>query len=357
MPIYSYSEEIISYINSQIAINLVIIDFISTSILISIAFLSLFWKKKAILPSILLFIVIGLQIFILLYNSFINPYFWFSDSSYILLIQIFAILVALFSFFTAMLIRASGLPFDKKKVFIHKFKTIFESILLKITLVWVYLPIIAGILFEMMLQFSIAYLSWILFNSWSRRGWVNSWIVIFHFNPSFRIDILLIVEICIFTIGFLLFLYGLVFIVKARKNHIDLIQKGPYKYIRHPQNLGILIMMFPFALYTPWIHDIGIRIGDILSWTLFCLVMIFCSDFEEIRMKKGLSEEYENYRLRTGFFIPKLRYQKVNQAKDTKVNYLKRYSLLILGYIIFILIMFFIVQDLLEKGYFKIRVL
>ena len=68
-------------------------------------------------------------------------------------------------------------------------------------------------------------------------------------------------------------------------------------------------------------------------------------------MKKGLSEEYENYRLRTGFFIPKLRYQKVNQAKDTKVNYLKRYSLLILGYIIFILIMFFIVQDLLEKGY------
>lgn len=351
MPIYSYSEEEISFINSQIAINLVIIAFFSTSILISIAFLSLFWKKNAILPSILLFIVIGLQIFNLLYNSFINPYFWFSDSSYILLIQIFAILAALFSFFTAMLIRASGFPFDKKKVFIHKFKTIFESIVLKITLVWVYLPIIAGILFDMMEQFSIAYLSWILFNSWSRRDWINSWIVIFRFNPSFRIDILFIVEICIFTIGFLLFLYGLVFIAKARKNRIDLIQKGPYKYIRHPQNLGLLIMMFPFALYTPWIHDIGIRIGDILSWTLFCLVMIFFSDFEETRMKKGLSEEYENYRLRTGFFIPKLRYQKVNQAKDTKVNYLKRYSLLILGYIIFILIMFFIVQDLLEKGY------
>lgn len=351
MQIYSYSEEIISFIYSQIAINLVIIDFVSTSILISIAFLSLFWKKNAILPSILLFIVMGLQIFILLYNSFINPYFWFSDSSYILEIQIIAILTALFSFCTATLIRASGLPFDKKKVFICKFKTIFESIMLKIILVWVYLPIIVGILFEMVIQFSIAYLSWIIFNSWSRQGWINSWIVIFHFDPSFRIDILFIAEIFIFTIGFLLFLYGLVFIVKARKNRIDLIQKGPYKYIRHPQNLGILIMMFPFALYTPWIHDIGIRIGDILSWTLFCLVMIFCSDFEEIRMKKGLSEEYENYRLKTGFFIPKLRHQKINQAKDTKLNYLKRYCLLILGYFIFILIIFFIVQDLLEKGY------
>lgn len=150
---------------------------------------------------------------------------------------------------------------------------------------------------------------------------------------------------------FFIIFIGLVFIAKARKDRINLIQKGPYKYVRHPQNLGIIIMVLPFALYTPWIQDTGIRIGDILSWTLFCLVMIFCSDFEEIRMKKGLSEEYENYRLRTGFFIPKLRYQKVNQAKDTKVNYLKRYSLLILGYIIFILIMFFIVQDLLEKGY------
>jgi len=349
--LYSLSEDVISIIFGQIAIELVIAVITSTLMITSIAFLSSFSKKDTILPSILLFILAGLQISMLVYISFINPFFWFSGFSEVLEIQIIIILTILISSFISLLFWASKLPINKKNIFKYKLKSIFESIILRISLIWVYLPIIAGILFTMMIPLSLAYLSWTFFNSWSRRGWVDSWIVIFHFNPSFRIDILFIAEICIFTIGFLLFLYGLVFIVKARKNRIDLIQKGPYKYIRHPQNLGILIMMLPFALYTPWIHDIGIRIGDILSWTLFCLVMIFYSDFEEIRMKKGLSEEYENYRLRTGFFIPKLRYQKVNQAKDTKVNYLKRYSVLILGYFIFILIMFFIVQDLLEKGY------
>jgi len=349
--LYSRSEDVISIIFGQIAIELVIAVLTSTLMITSIAFLSSFSKKNTILPSILLFIVAGLQISMLVYISFINPSFWFCGLSEVGEIQIIIILTILISSFISLLFWASKLPINKKNIFKYKLKSIFKSIILRISLIWAYLPIIAGILFEMMISLSLAYSSWAIFNSWSRRGWLDSWIVIFHFNPSFRIDILFFVEIYIFTIGFLLFLYGLVFIVKARKNRIDLIQKGPYKYVRHPQNLGIIIMVLPFALYTPWIQDTGIRIGDILSWTLFCLVMIFCSDFEEIRMKKGLSEEYENYRLRTGFFIPKLRYQKVNQAKDTKVNYLKRYSLLILGYIIFILIMFFVVQDLLEKGY------
>ena len=349
--LYSRSEDVISIIFGQVAIELVIAVITSTLMITSIAFLSSFSKKDTILPSILLFILAGLQISMLVYISFINPFFWFSGFSEVLEIQIITILTILISSFISLLFWASKLPINKKNIFKSKIKSIFKSIILRISLIWAYLPIIVGILFEMMIPLSLAYSSWAIFNSWSRRGWVDSWIVIFHFNPSFRIDVLFIVEICIFTIGFLLFLYGLVFIVKAKKNRINLIQKGPYKYIRHPQNLGIIIMMFPFALYTPWIHDIGIRIGDILSWTLFCLVMIFCSDFEEIRMKKRLFEEYENYRLRTGFFIPKLRNQKFNHSKDTKVNYLKRYSLLILGYIIFILIIFFIVQDLLEKGY------
>jgi len=109
-------------------------------------------------------------------------------------------------------------------------------------------------------------------------------------------------------------------------------------------------MLFPFALYTPGFTDDGIRIGDILSWTLFFLLMIFISDFEEYRLKEKFSEKFINYRNTTGFFFPKLHHNRRNQGKGQKKNYFKRYRLLILCYGLFILIVYFIVQDLLNKG-------
>jgi len=201
-------------------------------------------------------------------------------------------------------------------------------------------------------MFPLAYTSWIIFQSWGAGSWVDSWIVIFSWDSSFRVDILLIIEIIIFIVGLLLFFWGLIHLVKGKKIGLDIVQTGPYKLIRHPQNLGILIMLFPFALYTPGFTDDGIRIGDILSWTLFFLIMIFISDFEEYRLKEKSPEKFINYRNTTGFFFPNLRHNRKNQGKGEKNNYLKRYGLLILCYGLFILIAYFIVQDLLNKGIF-----
>jgi len=339
-----------SYIADEIAIFLVIEIFIGTIVLIGMAYWSSILIQYIKLPSILLFIVMGSQIFMLVFNSIIYWNFWFSGFVGIQLTQINAILTILISFFAGILFWADILPIERKKSFILKLKAKIKPFLLSISSIWVYMPIIAGILYPMVYMFPLAYSSWIIFQSWGAGSWVDSWIVIFSWDSSFRVDILLIIEIIIFIVGLLLFFWGLIHLIKGKKIGLDIVQTGPYKLIRHPQNLGILIMLFPFALYTPGFVDDGIRVGDILSWTLLFLLMIFISDFEEYRLKEKFPEEFLNYRVKTGFIFPKLRHKKINQVNDQKNYYLKRYGFLILGYVIFILITYFIVQDLLNKG-------
>ncbi len=339
-----------SYIVDEIAVFLVIGVFIGTIVLTIIAYLSSVSIQNMKLPSILLFTVMGSQIFMLVFNSIIYWDFWFSGFVGIQLTQINAILTILISFFAGLLFWADILPTEKRKSFILKLKARIKPFLLSISSIWAYMPIIAGILYPMVYMFPLAYTSWIVFQSWGAGSWVDSWIVIFSWDSSFRVDILLIIEIIIFIAGFLLFLFGLIHLVKGKKIGLDIVQTGPYKLIRHPQNLGILIMLFPFVLFTPGLNDIGIRIGDILSWTFFFLIMIFFSDFEENRLKDKFPEEFQNYRVKTGFIFPRLRNKEINQVNDQKNYYLKRYGFLILGYVIFILITYFIVQDLLNKG-------
>lgn len=340
----------LSYIVDEIAELLVIEVFIITIVLTLIAYWISLSIKNMKFPSILLFIGMSSQIFMLVFNSLMYPNFWFNGIVGIPSIQIIAILTILISFFTGLLFWADTLPIERKKPFVLKLKEKIKPFLLSISSIWAYMPIIAGILFPMVYMFPLAYTSWIVFQSWGAGSWVDSWIVIFSWDSSFRVDILLIIEIIIFIAGFLLFLFGLIHLVKGKKIGLDIVQTGPYKLIRHPQNLGILIMLFPFVLFTPGLNDIGIRIGDILSWTFFFLIMIFISDFEENRLKDKFPEEFQKYRIKTGFFFPKLRHKKINQVKDQKKYYLKRYGFLILGYVIFILIAYFIVQDLLNKG-------
>lgn len=340
----------LSYIVDEIAELLVIEVLIITIVLNLIAYWISLSIKNMKFPSILLFIGMSSQIFMLVFNSIIYWNFWFSGFVGIQLTQINAILTILISFFAGLLFWADTLPIERKKSFILKLKTKIKPFLLSISSIWVYMPIIAGILYPMVYMFPLAYSSWIIFQSWEAGSWVDSWIVIFSWDSSFRVDILLIIEIIIFIVGLLLFFWGLIHLVKGKKIGLDIVQTGPYKLIRHPQNLGILIMLFPFALYTPSFIGGGIRIGDILSWTLFFLLMIFISDFEEYRLKEKFPEEFQNYRVKTGFIFPKLRNKEINQVNDQKNYYLKRYGFLILGYVIFILITYFIVQDLLNKG-------
>lgn len=239
--------------------------------------------------------------------------------------------------------------------FLRKFLlvSIIKRTIIIISSIWVYIPIIEGIITPMIIIFPLAYISWYIFSLWGGSNtfglWFNAWFVISPDTYSY-ILLLLIIEISFFIAGFILFLSGLLHLVNGRKNEINIVQTGLYKFIRHPQNLGILIMLFPFILYIPGFGDIGIRIGDILSWTLFGLFIIIYSDLEEIKLRKKFPEEFENFQANTGFFIPKLRHKKLKNVQYRQISYQKRYFFLILSYYLIILMIKFLAVVLIGEG-------
>ena len=123
-------------------------------------------------------------------------------------------------------------------------------------------------------------------------------------------------------------------------------------------------MILPIALYIPkfiyifldlpYYYDIGIRIADILSWILFCLLLILICDFEERTMIKRFPNEYDNYRSKTGFFFPQIRKQKIELIKNKKFKYVLRYFLIILCFILILIITNSIAEILYINGIVEI---
>ncbi len=151
------------------------------------------------------------------------------------------------------------------------------NVLVKIGLIFSslssYIPIIIGILAPMItIMGGLLYFSWIFFG-YSYTSWIWYYFII----PAEMIPFVIAVEIIIFCIGLGIFLTGLVILVIGKKRKENIIQWGIYKYIRHPQNFGIIIIVFPFALYIPGFEDIGIRIGEIVSWGFFAFFLCLLS--------------------------------------------------------------------------------
>ncbi|MHA1728261.1 MAG: isoprenylcysteine carboxylmethyltransferase family protein [Promethearchaeota archaeon] len=167
-----------------------------------------------------------------------------------------------------------------------------------------YLPVIVGILAPMFaLGLSFWYLSWNLFGFSSLMDWV----LYYYLIPEGEILVWITVEALIFYIGLGIFLTGLITMIIGKIKAETIIQSGIYKFIRHPQTLGIIIMMLPFAFFTPGFEDPGIRMGDIFSWGLFSVLMCFLSYFEEWKLMNKYNTDFFNYYIRTGFFLPKFR--------------------------------------------------
>lgn len=230
--------------------------------------------------------------------------------------------------------------------FKKKFIVLIERLVIWICSIISCLPLLAGILVPMIVMIPLAYISWYIF-FWTGGFWFDVWFVVSPYLP-FRFLFVIIIEILIFIGGAILFLTGLYHLVKSKKGGQNIVKTGPYNLIRHPQNLGILLIVLPFALYIPGFNDLGIRIGEILSWTLFVLITIIHSDIEECKLRKRYPEEFKNYQASTGFFFPKLNIRKSENANP--IFYWKRYIYLLIGYILLILIILILTNFLLTLG-------
>ena len=208
-----------------------------------------------------------------------------------------------------------------------------------------------GILIPMTVVLPLAYISWIIFfplrfGNWKFLGYIP-------INPDypFQFVLLLIIELIIFIGGVVLFLSGLYHLAKGRKHKMSIVKTGLYSYIRHPQILGISLISLPFALYIPGFNDLGIRIGEIFSWTLFIFFLTIYSNLEEHNLTKKFPEEYRLYQTQTGFFLPKFHLRKkINSKRVEFITIRKRYLFLLLGYLILVFVIFIMIEILSKLG-------
>lgn len=93
---------------------------------------------------------------------------------------------------------------------------------------------------------------------------------------------------------------GLAQIVYAKTQKTGLITTGFYKYVRHPQHLGIVVMSLGFLM----LNGAGIRIGNIIAWTLVVFIYILLAESEEAALENEFGESYLDYKRKVPYMIP-----------------------------------------------------
>lgn len=148
--------------------------------------------------------------------------------------------------------------------------------------------------------------------------------------------------IIIFVTGLILFIISLGNLVIEIRKKAGLVQERIYNYIRHPQNLAIIIMAFPLFLVNgfPIFLVGGFRLGDLVTWIQFVFLMIIYSDIGDIKLKKKYPEEFQSYYEKTGFFFPRIIAYRFSYYFSAVYNKKFRYPLLISIYILCILLLY-----------------
>jgi len=125
------------------------------------------------------------------------------------------------------------------------------------------------------------------------------------------------------TIGLLMYCLGLVgrnwaiktlgklhsIHIEIRENH-KLIKDGPYKYLRNPYYLSVLIEVLGFPLVANAYYSF------LLSLCIYCPLLLFRSYYEEKIFEQKLGDEYLKYKYEVNAFLPlkKRQIKKSSQA-------------------------------------------
>jgi protein-S-isoprenylcysteine O-methyltransferase Ste14 len=144
----------------------------------------------------------------------------------------------------------------------------------------------------------------------------NPGIIIYDLNYLFRTY-----GVYIIISGLIMYLYSLIYQISNRKK---LIQKGPYKVIRHPQYLSFIIITFGLTLVafqtSPIVNPM---FSSINSYTLlFCiwldeiLAYIIIGKIEDYALKAKYGDEYLHYANKVSFMIPFLKLKRKKFEKE-----------------------------------------
>lgn len=117
-------------------------------------------------------------------------------------------------------------------------------------------------------------------------------------NPHF--DVFHIVSSLLIGSGFLLIYSGWRTLYEAAKSRA-LATTGPYRFVRHPQYAGFILVMIGFILMWPTILTIAM-------FPVLVVMYVHLARTEEKSVAAEFGEAYERYRNETPAFLPRLKF-------------------------------------------------
>jgi len=103
-------------------------------------------------------------------------------------------------------------------------------------------------------------------------------------------------------IGSALLVVGLAQIVRSKPQKTGFVTRGLYSLVRHPQYLGVNILIFGFVLY-------GLRPIDFVAWANLVFLHMLLAGREEGRLQKKFGKKYFEYKKRVPFIVPFVPYR------------------------------------------------
>jgi protein-S-isoprenylcysteine O-methyltransferase Ste14 len=121
----------------------------------------------------------------------------------------------------------------------------------------------------------------------------------------------LIPEKAFIVIGFLILVYSIAYLIIKRRE--GLVSSGPYRLVRHPQYLGMILSTLGFTSWSVWILNNTFGIGflspsqTIAVWFIELFAYIFLAYIEEMDLSKNYGESFQNYKRQVPLLIPFLK--------------------------------------------------
>jgi len=111
--------------------------------------------------------------------------------------------------------------------------------------------------------------------------------------------------------GLFVLVYSAVYLIAKRKS--GLVTSGPYRWVRHPQYLGMVLLTLGLTSWSVWILNNTFGTGflspsqTIGVWFIEMLAYILLAHIEEQHLSRNHGESFENYKSQVPFFIPFLK--------------------------------------------------
>ncbi|UCH02212.1 MAG: isoprenylcysteine carboxylmethyltransferase family protein [Candidatus Bathyarchaeota archaeon] len=120
-----------------------------------------------------------------------------------------------------------------------------------------------------------------------------------------------ILEKALIVTGLAVLVYSMAYLRLKKKG--QLVTSGPYRLVRHPQYLGLILITLGFTSWSVWILNNTFGIGFLSSsqtitvWFIELLAYILLAYVEELYLSRKYRESFESYKSQTPLLIPFLK--------------------------------------------------